>query len=68
MIKTRAIHEPHGAEEALTIIREQGGVELTTQLAFKYGRLSKEGLALIPQSSYRASLEGLVDFILMRTN
>ena len=68
LIKTRAINEADGAEEALTIIRQQGGVELTTELAFKYGRLSKEGLTLLPQSPYRASLEGLVDFILMRTN
>jgi geranylgeranyl pyrophosphate synthase len=67
LIKTRAINEPEGTQKALTIIRENGGVEKTVEMARKYGRAAKDCLNVIPSSPYKTSLEGLVDYILTRT-
>ena len=68
LIKTRAINEPEGTEKALTVIRENGGVDKTVEMARKYGRAAKDCLIQIPNSPYKSSLEALVDYILTRTN
>ncbi len=67
LIKTRAVNEPEGTQKALTIIRENGGVDKTVEMARKYGRAAKDCLNVIPTSPYKTSLEGLVDYILTRT-
>ena len=67
LIKTRAINEPEGTQKALTVIRENGGVEKTIEMAKKYGRSAKDCLNVIPASAYKTSLEDLVDYILTRT-
>jgi all-trans-nonaprenyl-diphosphate synthase len=67
LIKTRAINEITGAEEALTLIRENGGTEKTVELARKYGRSAKDCLTKLSASPYKNSLEELVDYILTRT-
>jgi len=68
LIKDRAVTEPDGAQEALELIRQNGGVEQAIELAAKYGRQAKEGLCRLPSTTYRHSLEGLVDYMLTRTN
>jgi len=67
LIKTRAVATEEGTEEALTIIRENGGIEKTSDLCRRYARLSLDALCVLPDSSYRDSLAGLVDYILTRT-
>lgn len=67
LIKTRAINQPEGTQKALAVIRENGGVEKTAELARKYGKAAKDCLIPIPNSIYKSSLEELVDYILTRT-
>lgn len=68
LIRTRAVSSTEGIEESLDIIRKNGGVESTVNLAHKYARLSREALAVVPSSIYRDSLEQMVDWLLTRTN
>jgi all-trans-nonaprenyl-diphosphate synthase len=68
LVKTREICSSTGSEEALKLIKENGGVEKTWSLANEYARLSKETLHNIPTSIYRDALESLVDYALTRVN
>lgn len=68
LIKSRQVSNPEGIEESLSIIRENGGVESTINLAHKYARLSRESLIVLPSSIYRDSLEQVIDWLLTRTN
>ncbi len=68
LIRTRAVSNPEGIEESLEIIRNNGGVESTVNLAHKYARMARESLSVIPASPYRDSLDQLVDWLLTRTN
>jgi all-trans-nonaprenyl-diphosphate synthase len=67
LIRTRAVTTPEGVSEALEIIRNNGGIELTVELARKYARQAHESLAVLPPSQYRDSLERLIDWLLIRT-
>lgn len=66
LIRTRGVSEPEGVEEALTIIRTNGGVELTIQLAEKYATAARNSLTILPPSAYRSSLESLTEWLLTR--
>ncbi len=68
LIKTRAVVEQDGLEEALVLIREHGGIEMTEELAAKFARKSKDGLVRVPASIYRDSLEALCDHMLTRSS
>lgn len=68
LIKTRAVQTDEGAEEALEIIRLNGGIDKTIKLANDYAFLSKQALNILPASEARDSLHGLVDYITTRTN
>lgn len=67
LIKTRAINETEGAQEALNLIRENGGTEKAADLARKYGQSAIECLAKVPPSPYKNSLEELVNYVLTRS-
>lgn len=66
LIRSRAVGEPEGVQEALTIIRENGGVELTNNLAAKYASQAREALTVVSASPYRNSLELLTEWLLTR--
>ncbi|MBX9688856.1 MAG: polyprenyl synthetase family protein [Candidatus Obscuribacterales bacterium] len=68
LIKTRAVSSAEGIEESLEIIRANGGVESTVNLAHNYARAARETLSVIPASSYRDCLDQMVDWLLTRTN
>ena len=68
LIKTRAVTTFEGNAEALSLIRNHGGVEQTKELCAKYAQASKECLSCLPTSPYKDSLEKLVDYVLTRTN
>jgi all-trans-nonaprenyl-diphosphate synthase len=68
LVETRQICTNEGSAEALQLVRENGGVESTLELAASYGEQSKEALRLVKPSSYRDSLEALVDYVLTRIN
>lgn len=68
IIKTRAVASPEGIAEALTIVRNGGGIEATIDLARKYAGLAKDSLAVVAPSTYRESLEAIVDWLLTRTS
>ncbi len=67
LIKSRAVSQPEGIEEALEIIRLNGGVEATAAYARGYAEKSQEALRAIPPSPHRDSLGSIVDLMLMRT-
>jgi all-trans-nonaprenyl-diphosphate synthase len=68
LIKSRAVGSPEGRAEALQIVRDQGGVEATVELARDYAQKARQSLHVLAPSIYRDSLEALVDWLLMRTN
>ncbi len=68
LITTRAVATADGNQEALNLIRENGGIEQTIKLCRKYARLSLDALQPLPPSQYRSSLETLVEYIVTRTN
>jgi all-trans-nonaprenyl-diphosphate synthase len=68
LIRSREVCKPEGVEESLEIIRANGGVESTVNLAHKYARMSRESLSTIPPSTYRDSLTQMIDWLLTRTN
>lgn len=68
LIATRQVSTDEGAEEALSIIRANGGVEETIALAEKHAQSSKTALKAVKPSEYRDSMEALIDYILTRTS
>jgi all-trans-nonaprenyl-diphosphate synthase len=68
LIRTRAVSTPEGIEESIAIIRNNGGVDATVDLAHKYARLAKESLSVLSSSTFRDSLEQMVDWLLTRTH
>lgn len=68
LIKNRQISTPEGTAEALELIKNNGGVESTVQLARKYANMSKEALQILPDSPCRDALEQVVDYMLTRTS
>jgi all-trans-nonaprenyl-diphosphate synthase len=67
LIKNRLIITDEGTAEAIDLIRNNGGIEKTIELAQKYAQLSVENLQKLPNSTYKNSLEQLADYILIRT-
>lgn len=68
LIRTRAVSTEEGVEESLAIIRNNGGVDSTVALAYKYADLAKESLSVLSSSTFRDSLEQMVDWLLTRTH
>lgn len=67
LIDTRAICEDAGAEEALAIIRNNGGVEKTIELARSYADKAIDSLKDIKDSSYKDGLATLANYVMTRT-
>ncbi len=67
LIKTRAVCREDGIAEALQLIKDNGGTDSTIALARKYAQQSREALRGLPASTYRDSLESIVDVMLIRT-
>jgi len=68
LIRSRGIATEEGTNEALEIIRANGGVEATIAVCQKYAQSSKQQLLKLRPSRFRDSLEGLVDYVLTRTS
>ncbi len=68
LIKTRAVSQPGGAAVALSIIKDNGGVEQTVKLARNYASKSKDALKLLTASPYKDSLASMIDLLLERTH
>lgn len=68
LVKTRAVTNEEGNAQALALIREHGGAEKTIELCTRYAALAKANLLVLPSSTYKDSLERLVDFVITRTN
>jgi all-trans-nonaprenyl-diphosphate synthase len=67
LIRTKEVTSPEGVAEALNIIRNNGGVESTVDLARQYARRAREALSSLQPSQYRDSLDSLIDWLLTRT-
>jgi all-trans-nonaprenyl-diphosphate synthase len=68
LINSRAVNTDEGTADALAIIRENGGVEKTVELAHQYARTAKDRLNVLHPSPYKDSLASLVDYVLTRTS
>ncbi len=68
LIDTRAVGQPEGLAEALSIISNAGGIEKTVALAGTYAELAKSNLECLPPSTYKDSLAAIADYLLVRTN
>jgi all-trans-nonaprenyl-diphosphate synthase len=68
LINTRAVNSTEGLEEALDLIQRYGGVEDTRALCRKYASQAKDNLKVIPNSSYRDSLDGAIEYLLHRVS
>lgn len=66
LIQTRAVTGADGVAEALQIIRNNGGVEATRDLAHKYAQHAREALLPLPSSGSRDSLNQMLDWLLIR--
>jgi all-trans-nonaprenyl-diphosphate synthase len=68
LIKSRAVVNEEGTAEALRIIRDNGGIEATVEMAKRYARQSKDQLVKLNPSVFRDSLAALVDYVITRTS
>jgi all-trans-nonaprenyl-diphosphate synthase len=68
LIKTRAVCQADGLQEALDILRNQGGVEGAIGLCREYAEKSRKALNPLPPTQYKESLERVVDYLLLRTS
>jgi all-trans-nonaprenyl-diphosphate synthase len=66
LIKERKVQTEEGLVEALTLIRQSGGVDAALALAARVGDEAKAALQILPDSPSKASLVGLVDYVLIR--
>lgn len=67
LIDSRAVQNDEGAEEALTIIRSNGGVEDAIALARKYANQSIDCLKDLKDSEYKDALASLAEYVMTRT-
>ena len=67
LIDSRAVTSDEGAEEALAIIKANGGVDETIALARKYADFSTESLSQLKDSAYKDGLISLCDYVMTRT-
>jgi len=68
IIKSRAVATPEGLAEAISLIEANGGLNATVQMARDYAGKARQSLQVLPPSQYRDSLDGIVDWLLTRTN
>ena len=68
IIRTREVAKPEGLAEAMALIESNGGIAATVQLAKDYAAKARAPLAVLPASPYRDSLDGIVEWLLTRTN
>lgn len=68
LIQTREVSTDEGVAEALSIIRTQGGVEATIELARQYGDKSLAALSELKPSPYKDALAALTDYVMIRTS
>lgn len=68
LIKSRAVSEETGLQEALDLIKAAGAIERTYIMAQQYASKAKEALTVVKSSIYRDSLEQLTEWFLARTN
>lgn len=67
LIDERHVTDSDGLKEALDIIRDEGGVESTIDLANQYAEKAKNCLLDIPDSEYKDALCALTEFVMKRT-
>jgi all-trans-nonaprenyl-diphosphate synthase len=67
IIKTRAVATPEGIAQALQIVRDNGGIESTVELAREYAAKASDSLTVLAPSPYKDSLQAIVDWLLTRT-
>lgn len=68
IIKSRDVANPEGLAEALSIIRNEGGIDSTVELARSYAEKARQSLIVLPASTYKDSLEAIIDWLLTRTS
>jgi all-trans-nonaprenyl-diphosphate synthase len=68
IIRTREVATPEGLAEAMALIESNGGIAATVQLAKDYAAKARNSLTVLAPSPYRDSLDGIVDWLLTRTN
>jgi all-trans-nonaprenyl-diphosphate synthase len=68
IINTRQVSTAEGLAEAISLIESNGGLTATVQLARDYAGKARQSLQILPPSPYRDSLDGIVDWLLTRTN
>lgn len=68
LISTKEVCEQEGLNSALTLIKNNGGIEATIDLAKEHGKKAKDSLQILPNSIYKDSLAGFTDFVLTRVN
>lgn len=68
IIDTRQVCTPDGIAEAIELIKQNGGLSATAQLARDYAYKARQSLSVLPASSYRDSMDGIVDWLLIRTS
>lgn len=67
LIKNRQVSSGEGLAEALSIIKENGGIERTKDYARGFAEKSMQALEAINDSVYKKSLKSIVDFIISRS-
>jgi len=68
LIATRQICSDEGAQAALSLILESGGLESAVGLAQKHGDMAKDSLSILPDSKYKDCLVELIKYVLKRAN
>ncbi len=68
LISSREICEPAGLEIGLDLIRNNGGIDATIELAKEHGQKAKDNLGVLPNSIYKDCLLGFTDYVLHRVN
>lgn len=66
LIESRAVQNPSGLDQALSLIRKYGGVEQTELLARQYATKSLQTLTNIKNSIYKDGLEAIISLVLER--
>lgn len=67
LIDTREVTSDEGAEEALVLLSDAGGIAATEAMANDYAIKSKNCLTGLSDSLYKDALGDLVDFVVTRT-
>jgi all-trans-nonaprenyl-diphosphate synthase len=68
LIQSRDVTSESGSLEALTLIKEHGGVEQTLRLARNYAERTKQALSTLAETPYKDALLLLVEYVLARVS